>query len=79
MHHPPGADSPLVPDRRGRRQSDDGGGPGKRRFLCRHDAALGLQASSWLYGDTTVVLPENGWIVFSGEEGAQFHIYLSQP
>ena len=23
--------------------------------------------------------PENGWIVFSGEEGAQFHIYLSQP
>ena len=44
-----------------------------------YDAALGLQASSWLYGDTTVVLPENGWIVFSGEEGAQFHIYLSQP
>ena len=44
-----------------------------------YDAALGLQASSWLYGDTTVVLPENGWIVFSGEEGVQFHIYLSQP
>ena len=44
-----------------------------------YDAALGLQASSWLYGDTTVVLPEHGWIVFSGEEGVQFHIYLSQP
>ena len=44
-----------------------------------YDAALGLQASSWLYGDTTVVLPENGWIVFSGEEGVQFHIYLSHP
>lgn len=44
-----------------------------------YDAALGLQASSWLYGDTTVVLPENGWIVFSGEGGGPVPHYLSQP
>ena len=41
--------------------------------------AVWAPGQPWLCGDTTVVLPENGWIVFSGEEGAQFHIYLSQP
>ncbi len=44
-----------------------------------YDAAFGLAASSWLYGDSTVTLPENGWIVFVGQEGDCFQIQMTQP
>ncbi len=44
-----------------------------------YDAAFGLAGSSWLYGDTSVTLPEGGWIVFAGSEGDRFGIQLAQP
>lgn len=31
-------------------------------------------ASSWTWGDTAAVLPENGYIVFAGEPGARFYL-----
>ena len=31
-------------------------------------------ASSWVWGDTTVTLPENGWIVFAGDPGSRFYL-----
>lgn len=44
-----------------------------------YDAALGVRASSWLYGEDRAVLPEGGWIVFVGQEGDRFHIQLTDP
>ena len=31
-------------------------------------------ASSWVWGDTSVVLPQGGWIVFAGDPGARFYL-----
>lgn len=31
-------------------------------------------ASSWAWGDTSAVLPENGYVVFSGAPGVRFHL-----
>ena len=42
-----------------------------------YDANLRLVASSWAYGDTTVTLPENGWIVFAGDPGDAFSIQMA--
>lgn len=33
-----------------------------------------VTASSVLWGDTTVTLPEDGTIVFAGDPGARFHL-----
>ena len=41
-----------------------------------YDANFQLAASSWVYGDTAVTLPEGGWIVFAAEDTAQFHITM---
>ena len=41
-----------------------------------YDANLQMAASSWVYGDTTVTLPEGGWIVFAAEDTARFHITM---
>lgn len=41
-----------------------------------YDAAMQLVASSWLYGDTSVVLPQDGAVVFAGDVGQAFHITL---
>ena len=35
-----------------------------------------VTASSVLWGDTTVTLPEDGTIVFAGDPGARFHLAL---
>ncbi len=42
-----------------------------------YDANFQLVASSWVFGDTTVVLPENGYIVFAGAPDSQFQISMS--
>lgn len=42
-----------------------------------YDANLQLVASSWAYGDTSVTLPENGWIVFAGDAGDTFSIQMA--
>ena len=39
-----------------------------------YDAAGQVTASSVLWGDTTVTLPEGGTIVFAGDPGARFHL-----
>ena len=39
-----------------------------------YDGAGQLTASSVLWGDTTVTLPEGGTIVFAGDPGARFHL-----
>ena len=41
-----------------------------------YDANLQMAASSWVYGDTAVTLPEGGWIVFAAEDTARFHITM---
>ena len=41
-----------------------------------YDSAMQLVASSWLYGDTSVELPEDGAIVIAGDVGQVFHITL---
>ena len=45
--------------------------------FCVYNADMTLAASSWIYGDTTVTLPEGGLIVFAGDPGARFTIALS--
>lgn len=45
--------------------------------FCVYNADMTLAASSWIYGDTTVTLPEGGWMVFAGDAGSQFTIALS--
>lgn len=45
--------------------------------FCVYNADMTLAASSWIYGDTTVTLPEGGWMVFAGDVGSQFTIALS--
>ena len=45
--------------------------------FCVYNADMTLAASSWIYGDTEVVLPEGGLIVFAGDPGARFTIALS--
>ena len=40
--------------------------------------AAGLPvAASWAWGDTSAVLPEGGWVVFSGTPGARFVLSLT--
>ncbi|NCE65383.1 class A beta-lactamase-related serine hydrolase [Pseudoflavonifractor sp. 524-17] len=39
-----------------------------------YDAQLNLTASSVLYGDASVTLPENGWLVFAGDAGTTFSL-----
>ena len=39
-----------------------------------YDKDLQLVASSVLWGDTTVTLPEDGYVAFMGEPGAQFRL-----
>lgn len=41
-----------------------------------YDAALQMVASSHVYGDTQVVLPQDGCIVFAGDAGAQFRVTM---
>ncbi|WP_297201429.1 serine hydrolase domain-containing protein [uncultured Flavonifractor sp.] len=43
-----------------------------------YDAAGTSVAASWAFGDTSVVLPEGGWVVFSGDPGSRFLLTLSQ-
>ena len=45
--------------------------------FCVYNADMTLAASSWIYGDTAVTLPEGGLIVFAGDPGARFTIALS--
>ena len=45
--------------------------------FCVYNADMTLAASSWIYGDTTVTLPEGGWMVFAGDVGSRFTIALS--
>ena len=42
-----------------------------------YDASLQMVASSWIYGDTTVTLPEGGWIVFAAGDTARFAITMA--
>ena len=42
--------------------------------FCVYNADMTLAASSWIYGDTIVTLPEGGTIVFAGDPGARFHL-----
>ena len=44
-----------------------------------YDASFALTASSWLYGDNAVTLPEGGWIALTGSEGARFEIQMAEP
>ena len=39
-----------------------------------YDAAGQVTASSVLWNDTSVVLPEDGVLVFAGDPGARFHL-----
>ena len=39
-----------------------------------YNADGSLAASTYLFGDTSVTLPENGWIVFAGEVGARLQL-----
>lgn len=41
-----------------------------------YDAA-GTEVASSLTGSESVILPDNGWIVFAGNAGARFHISMS--
>lgn len=43
-----------------------------------YNAAGLLVASSLTRGDTTAVLPVEGWIVFAGNPGARFHLTMSE-
>ena len=45
---------------------------------CVYDAAFQLVAASHAYGDTQAVLPEGGWVVFTGDVGAQFQIAMDR-
>ena len=38
--------------------------------------ATGVEVASSLTGSSSVVLPENGWIVFAGDTGTRFHITM---
>ena len=42
-----------------------------------YDGSGQVVASSVLWGDTSVTLPEGGWMVFAGDAGSQFTIALS--
>ena len=42
-----------------------------------YDANLQMVASSWIYGDTTVTLPEGGWIVFAAGDTARFAVAMA--
>ena len=39
-----------------------------------YDGTGSLAASSVVWGDSTVTLPENGVIAFAGDAGARFHL-----
>ena len=41
-----------------------------------YDATGVNVAASWAWGDTSAVLPEGGWVVFSGEPGTRFVLSL---
>ena len=43
-----------------------------------YDSTLQLVAASHTYGDTQAVLPEGGWVVFTGDVGAQFQIAMDR-
>ena len=42
-----------------------------------YDANMQLVASSWILGDTSVTLPENGWIVFAAGSTQRFDITMT--
>ena len=43
-----------------------------------YDASGVVTASSVAFGDTSAVLPQNGWIVFAGDPGARFYLSLAE-
>lgn len=45
--------------------------------FCVYDSNRLLTASSHVYGDTAVALPEGGYVVYTGAPGARFEITLS--
>ena len=45
--------------------------------FCVYDAAFQPVAASWVYGSTTAVLPEGGYIVFAGEAGTSFSLKMA--
>ena len=45
--------------------------------FCVYDANMLMTASSYAYGDTTVTLPEGGYLVYAGAPGARFEITMS--
>lgn len=45
--------------------------------FCVYNADMTLAASSWIYGDTEVVLPEGGLIVFAGDPGVRFTVTMA--
>ena len=42
-----------------------------------YDANGAVVAASWAWGDTSTVLPEGGWVVFSGAPDARFVLTLT--
>lgn len=44
--------------------------------FCVYDANMLLTAASYAYGDTTVTLPEGGYLVYAGAPGARFEIAM---
>ena len=45
--------------------------------FCVYDTNMLMTASSYAYGDTTVTLPEGGYLVYAGAPGARFEITMS--
>ena len=46
--------------------------------FCVYDAGLQLVAASHAWGDTRAVLPEGGYVVFTGDVGARFQITMDR-
>ena len=77
--------STIQPDGYARWYQIDGTSAGKRMTVQVPEAggfavydATGVNvAASWAWGDTSAVLPEGGWVVFSGEPGARFVLSLN--
>ena len=44
-----------------------------------YNADGSVAASSVMYGDASVALPEGGYIVFIGDPGARFHLSFTRP
>ena len=76
--------STIQPDGYARWYQIDGTSAGKRMTVQVPEAggfavydATGVNvAASWAWGDTSAVLPEGGWVVFSGEPGTRFVLSL---